>query len=143
MEEANQVSEESKELVITDAEDVLTLEEQEEKNKIEEMLKSQGYGDIKVVKKQHTIEDNLPMYFYENILKRNLEECELTLESLGKRKKLLEYEVSIVGKVKGNNRNIYTKLNRDLMPIKDNIENYKKFQSFYKKLKKVLDEEYK
>lgn len=127
--------EEHKESITVDS----TLTEEEQKEQIEEELTRQGYNNIKVEKNYDDMKIEDVYYF--KYLKQNLEEVEMTLVSLEKRKKVFEYELSLIQKVKGNNREIYNKINRNLMPMKENIKNYKVYRTFYRKLKKVLDEE--
>ncbi len=128
---------EIKDLVILDPNDT----DEQQKKQIEDELKRQGYNDVVVSKKMDYDEMNDEDYYYNKTLKTNLEECALTLESLGKKKRMLEYELSLIKKVKGNNRVIYNKIYVNLTPLKKNIQNYKLYQTFYKKLKKVLDKE--
>ena len=116
-----------------------TLTEQEQKEQIEEELTRQGYNNIKVERNYDDMKIEDVYYF--KYLKQNLEECEMTLVSLEKRKLVFEYELSLIQKVKGNNRAIYNKITRNLTPMNENIKDYKLYRDFYRKLKKVLDEE--
>lgn len=130
----------SKPLDIIDEDQVLTKEEQKQKEDIIKTLEQNGLEDIKVEKKKDYSKMDYKELYFNKTLRQNIEGVEMTLKRKKDKIKTFNYELSIIRLMDDRSLNklklkIITARNKEDAEVKL----YKSMLESYKKIKLYLD----